>query len=87
MVLWACGSPSPEPVHPATGPAADVQGDTIVYAAPVGDAWELFTFDLGDPNPQQLTSLSQVSGFPVWSPGGDRIAFVAMSEALVLWKR
>ena len=73
LVLWACGSP-------ATGPVLDAPADTIVYAAPVGDAWELFTFDLGDTNPQQLTSLSQVSGFPVWSPGGDRIAFVAMSE-------
>jgi Tol biopolymer transport system component len=51
-----------------------------VYAAPVGEAWELFTFNLADPDPWQLTSLSQELGFPVWSPSGDRIAFVAMSD-------
>jgi len=79
LVLWACGSPAPEPVNPATGPAADAQSDTIVYAAPVGDAWELFTFDLSDRTPHQLTLLAQELGFPVWSPTGDRIAFVAMS--------
>ena len=80
LLLSACGSPAPEPVQPESGPTADVLGDNIVFAAPVGDARELFTFDLSDPDPRQLTSLSRMSDFPVWSPDGDRIAFVAMSE-------
>jgi Tol biopolymer transport system component len=80
LVVLACGSPAPETTEPATSPAIEAQGDTIVFAAPAGDAWELFTFDLSDPSPQQLTSFGQDLGFPVWSPVGDRIAFIAMSE-------
>lgn len=90
MFLCACGSPGPDSGDLASSPSAAtdhvesenaaVPGDgTIVYAAPVGEGWELVTFDLSDPNPRQLTTLSQELGFPVWSPGGDRIAFVAMT--------
>jgi len=80
LVVLACGSPAPEPTETATNRAVESRGGTIVFAAPVGETWELFTFDLSDPNPKQLTSLSLESGFPVWSPKGDRIAFVAMSD-------
>jgi Tol biopolymer transport system component len=80
LVALACGSPAPEPTGTATNPTVESRGDTIVFAAPVTDAWELFTFELSDPSPQQLTSLGQDLGFPVWSPAGDRIAFIAMSE-------
>lgn len=86
LVLWACGSPgpanSPIPAGDEVRSKTDTApvGGTIVYAAPVGEAWELFTLVLSDPIPLQLTSLSQELGFPVWSPGGDRIAFIAMSE-------
>jgi Tol biopolymer transport system component len=51
-----------------------------VFAAPAGESYELFTCDLADPDSHQLTTLGRELGFPVWSPNGDRIAFIAMSE-------
>jgi Tol biopolymer transport system component len=91
LVLGACGSPVPDAGIPSDNSNLQVQSQgsapssvphshNLVYAAPVGEAWELFTSNLADRNPRQLTSLSRELGFPVWSPGGDRIAFVAMSD-------
>jgi len=63
-LLWACSSPEPEPVVSAVAPAstsseehtisADPGDDAIVFAAPIGDAWELFTF-LPCPNRRQTS--------------------------------
>jgi len=91
LFLAACGSPEPDASVSADGPRAvghdrdpavsSVSANhTLVYAAPVGEAWELFTSNLSGGTPHQLTSLSQELGFPVWSPSGNRIAFIAMSE-------
>ena len=91
LALWACGSPTSDSTGLSSGAADQTEntqqdaaglpmGDAIVYAGPVGEFFELFTFDLADPVPHQLTSLSGELGFPVWSPSGDRIAFIAMSE-------
>ena len=52
----------------------------IVYAGQAKDTTELFGFDIFDNKSQQLTSSSRFGGFPVWSPAGNRIAFLAESE-------
>ena len=52
----------------------------IVYAGQAKDTTELFGFDISDNKSQQLTSSSRFGGFPVWSPAGNRIAFLAESE-------
>ncbi len=91
LVLGACGSPSPDMSvaadRNATSPEKDpskpsfVHHDhNLVYAAPAGGAYELFTCSLSNPIPHQLTSLGRELGFPVWSPSGDRIAFISMSD-------
>jgi TolB protein len=90
VVLGACGSPAsdtkstaddPKSVGPDQDFAASIvpHDHDLVYAAPVGDAWELFTFNLSEGDRRQLTSRGQELGFPVWSPSGDRIAFIAMA--------
>jgi len=63
---------SSEPASPTTHP--------IVFAGILGEGTELFTLDLADQSRHQLTSLAKYLGFPVWSPAGDRIAFIAMTE-------
>jgi len=90
LVLFGCGSPGAD--MDATPPAESAVETTLstpfsvpaehnlVFAAPTGESYELFTCDLADPVPHQLTSLSGELGFPVWSPSGDRIAFIAMTE-------
>ncbi len=91
LVLLGCGTPDSDVTStaPAPGTAVDTAGSdpsfipgehNLVFAAPSGESFELFTCDLSDPIPRQLTSLGRDLGFPVWSPSGDRIAFIAMSE-------
>jgi TolB protein len=91
LVLTACGSPVPDvkvttdgsrqPTDENGSRSPFVPSDhNLVYAAPAGAAYELFTSSFSDPIPRQLTSLSRELGFPVWSPSGDRIAFISMSE-------
>jgi TolB protein len=83
-VLCACGSPEPTSDAHETGsgpePATPSPRHSIVYAGAAGEASELFALDLSDSSRHQLTSLSQEVGFPVWSPVGDRIVFIAMTE-------
>jgi TolB protein len=83
-VLCACGAPEPksvelevpsEPESPARGPR-----HSIVFTGAAGEASELFALDLSSGTRHQLTSLSMEVGFPVWSPDGDRIAFITMTE-------
>ena len=91
LVLFGCGSPGPEETVNFQTPdsAVDVaqptpssvpDGHNLVYAASTGESYELFTRTLSASDAHQLTSLGQELGFPVWSPNGDRIAFIAMSE-------
>jgi Tol biopolymer transport system component len=91
LVLFGCGSPDSDVTTTSQAPDAAVDATestpsvvpgahNLVFAAPTGESYELYTFDLSDPNPQQLTSLGRELGFPVWSPSGDRIAFIAMTE-------
>ena len=51
---------------------------SIIYAGSAGEATELFGLDLGDRTRHQLTSLGGAAAFPVWSPDGARVAFLAM---------
>ena len=64
---------TPEPAVPSAEPA-------IAYAGPSGDGFEVFSFNLAGGDPEQLTSLGGDVAFPVWSPSGDRILFVAMAN-------
>ena len=91
LALAACGGPdsksAPAPASDTTEQEPRVLAGfpapaehAIVFAGASGDATELFTFALSDPSPRQLTSLATELGFPVWSPAGDRIAFIAMAE-------
>ena len=52
----------------------------IVYAGRAKDAFELFGFNASDEKSEQLTSSVGFAGFPVWSPAGNRIAFLAEKE-------
>jgi TolB protein len=52
----------------------------IVYAGPTDDASEVFSSNISGLIPQQLTSLGGYVAFPVWSPDGNRVLFVAMNE-------
>ena len=60
LALWACGSPTLDSTDLSSGVADQTKstqqnsaglpmGDAIVYAGPVGEFYELFTFDLADP--------------------------------------
>ena len=91
LVLLGCGSPGPDETIDSqtqdsavevteTTPSSVPDGHNLVFAAPAGESYELFTRTLSAPDSHQLTSLGQELGFPVWSPSGDRIAFIAMSE-------
>lgn len=75
-------APTPEAPEPSASAAdsREAAEALIVFAAPVGDHHEIFSLDLASGARTQLTSLSRSSEFPVWSPAGDRIAFIAMSE-------
>jgi hypothetical protein len=57
--------------------AAEAPKYNIVYSGQAKDATELFGFNISENKTQQLTSSSSFGGFPVWSPAGDRIAFLA----------
>ncbi len=63
-----------------TGPIATVGEPDIVYAGPTDDASEVFSSNISGLIPQQLTSLEGDVAFPVWSPDGNRVLFVAMNE-------
>ncbi len=55
-------------------------GYNIVLAGKVKDATELIGFNTSDNRSEQLTSSVGFAGFPVWSPQGNRIAFLAKKE-------
>ena len=58
-----------------SGQAGEV---SIIYAGAAGEATELFGLEPGDGTRHQLTSLGGAAVFPVWSPDGTRVAFLAM---------
>lgn len=84
LILVACaGGNTPTGESSAdgtTGPIATVGEPDIVYAGPTDDASEVFSSNISGLIPQQLTSLGGYVAFPVWSPDGNRILFVAMNE-------
>lgn len=63
-------------------PALAPNGDMIAYAAgPAPYAWHIFIRNLSDGQPIQLTNGPDDDDLqPVWSPSGDRIAFVRHHE-------
>jgi TolB protein len=79
LLIAACGGGTEQP--PGTAPDQGTSPElAIVYAGSAGEGSELFGFNLPDGARHQLTSLSREVGFPVWSPSGDRIAFLVMGE-------
>ena len=91
LTLSACGTPEPEaasdsavtdpaPSTPSVGETASPADFAIVFASEVDGGAELFALDPSDQSRHQLTSLDKYLGFPVWSPTGEHIAFVAMEE-------
>ena len=84
LILVACAggnTPTGElPAEGASGPSATMGKPEIVYASPAGKASEVFSANISDLVPQQLTSLGGHVAFPVWSPDGTRVLFVAMNE-------
>ena len=69
-----------EPAVTSAEPATTRAEPAIVYAGPAGDAYEVFSSNLVGEDLEQLTSLGGDVAFPVWSPNGDRILFVAMGN-------
>ena len=84
LILVACAegnTPTGESsADGTTGPIATVGEPDIVYAGPTDDASEVFSWNISGLIPQQLTSLGGYVAFPVWSPDGNRVLFVAMNE-------
>ena len=84
LILVACaGGNTPTGELPAEGasePTATMGKPEIVYASPTGNASEVFSSNISDLVPRQLTSLGGHVAFPVWSPDGNRVLFVAMNE-------
>ena len=84
LILVACAegnTPTGESsADGTTGPIATVGEPDIVYAGPTDDASEVFSSNISGIIPQQLTSLGGDVAFPVWSPDGNRVLFVAMNE-------
>ena len=84
VILVACGggnTPTGESSAEGTpGAIATVGEPDIVYAGPTDDASEVFSSNISGITPQQLTSLGGDVAFPVWSPDGNRVLFVAMNE-------
>lgn len=91
LALSACETPEPEaaldsagtdpaPATPSVSETANPADLAIVFAGEVDGGAELFALDPSDQSRHQLTSLDKYLGFPVWSPTGEHIAFVAMTE-------
>ncbi len=82
LLVVACsggGSPPAEHVESEVPSSPEYE---VVFAGRIGDASELFGMNISDGIRQQLTTLPASAGFPVWSRGGDRILFVAMSAEM-----
>jgi len=91
LALSACGANEPgttpdsadsglESSPPSQRKAANPADFSIVFVGEIDGGAELFAFDLSDQSRHQLTSFAKHLGFPVWSPNGEHIAFVAMTE-------
>lgn len=90
LAFSACGTdqheaarepdPSLEPSASSVTRTPSAADFPVVFAGEVDGRAELFALDLADHTRHQLTSQSRYLGFPVWSPSGEHIAFVAMEE-------
>lgn len=80
LALCACGAdPQVETQESAENETAATDFP-IVFAGEIDGRAELFGLDPTDSARHQLTSQDRYLGFPVWSPTGEHIAFVAMTE-------
>ena len=84
LILVACNGgntpPGESSAEGTPGVIASLGAPNIVYAGPTDDASEVFSSNISGIIPQQLTSLGGDVAFPVWSPDGNRVLFVAMNE-------
>jgi TolB protein len=70
------------PVRIAAGssPSWSPDGQTLVYVAPVDKRNELFTVNVDNPAPRQLTHSKVGVADPTWSPDGKNIAYVSFDD-------
>ncbi len=66
---------SPQPDSEAQAPSFD-----IVFVRYAADGGDLFLLDSSNNSVRQLTATAASEEFPVWSPDGSRIAFLAVQD-------
>ena len=80
LVLLACGGCANPPAEEIEISAAARPQYEVVFSGTVGDAQELFGMSISGDDRHRLTTLSGFADFPVWSPSGSRILFLAMAD-------
>jgi Tol biopolymer transport system component len=80
MLTIACaGGPNPPAEDPSQEDAASPDYE-VIFTGRVGDTSEIFGMNVSGGIRQQLTTLTGFADFPVWSPDGDNILFLAMGD-------
>ncbi len=67
----------PNDLHPARQPSFSKDGRSIAYVAEVGQATELWIYDVAAQSTREVAASFGNYEHPDWHPGGDRIAFSA----------
>ena len=81
LALAGCSLLQPEaPTYRYWEPSLSPDGGRIVYAAPVGEAFELFVRDQETGEETHLTRNGAVNWSPSWSPDGTRLVFVSQRD-------
>ena len=65
----------------AVAPAWSFDGRQIVYSDQVGDALELFIYEMATKQSRQLTKLGKISSSAAWSPDGNFVTFRVTDSA------
>ncbi len=78
LLMVACGGGTSPPAEEVGSEEPTSPNYEVIFTGRVGETSEIFGMNVSDDIRRQLTTLPEFTDFPVWSPGGDRILFLAM---------